>query len=135
MPSPPKCEYMAHRYLFTCCSASERNRDLRRYRAIGVAENKGKLSIRMALGATESDISRIVLWEGGRLVLIGIAIGIPVSFAASSLIRTLLFGVSPDDSTTRITVFGTLVIMVLTALIVPLWRALHVEPQTALREI
>ncbi len=64
----------------------------------------------------------------------GIGIGIPVSFAASSLTRTLLFCISPDDSMTRMKVFGTLVIMVLTAIIVPLWRAVHVEPQTPLRE-
>lgn len=88
----------------------------------------------MALGARRSDIARIVLWEGGRLVFIGFAIGVPASFAASQLIRTMLYGVSSDDSVTRVVVIAAIIVTVLTALLVPLWRAIHIDPQAALRE-
>jgi len=99
-----------------------------------VSQRTHEIGIRIALGASRRDISKIVFWEGGRLVLMGLTIGVPVSFAASSLIRTLLFGISPDDSMTRMLVITAMVITVFTSLIVPLWRAVHVEPQAALRE-
>ena len=102
--------------------------------AQSVSQRTREIGTRMALGATRSDISRMVLWEGGRLVFIGFAVGVPASFAASRLIRTLLYGVSPGDSITRIVILAVIVITVFIALLFPLWRAIHVDPQAALRE-
>jgi ABC-type antimicrobial peptide transport system permease subunit len=88
----------------------------------------------MALGAGRREISSIVLWEGGRLVIVALAIGIPVSFAASGILRSLLFGVPSDDSITRVLVIAAIIISVSASLLVPLWRAIHVDPQIALRD-
>ena len=102
--------------------------------AQSVSQRRREMGIRMALGARSADISSIVLWEGGRLVAVALAIGIPASFAASDILRTLLFGVPPDDSITRIWVIAVIMASVSLSLLVPLWRAIHVDPQIALRE-
>ncbi|HEX4168449.1 MAG TPA: ABC transporter permease [Bryobacteraceae bacterium] len=103
--------------------------------AQSVAERTREIGTRMALGANRADISRMVLWQGGRLVLAGFAVGIPASFGASQLIRTLLYGVSADDSITRLIIIAVITSTVMVALLLPLWRAIHVDPQAALREI
>jgi putative ABC transport system permease protein len=102
--------------------------------AQSVSQRTREIGTRMALGAKRSDILRLVLWEGGRLVLAGLVIGVPASFAASQLVRTLLYGVLPEDSAIRVMVVAAMSVAVLVALIAPLWRATHVDPQVALRE-
>jgi putative ABC transport system permease protein len=102
--------------------------------AHSVSQRRREIGIRMALGASRREISSIVLWEGGRLVIVALAIGIPVSFAASGILRSLLFGVPSDDSITRVLVVAAIIISVSASLLVPLWRAIHVDPQIALRD-
>ena len=102
--------------------------------AHSVSQRRREIGIRMALGAGRREISNIVLWEGGRLVIVALAIGIPVSFAASGILRSLLFGVPSDDSITRVLAVAVIIISVSASLLVPLWRAIHVDPQIALRD-
>jgi ABC-type antimicrobial peptide transport system permease subunit len=102
--------------------------------AQSVSQRRREIGIRMALGARSVDISSIVLWEGGRLVALALGIGIPASFAASDILRSLLFGVPPDDSITRVWVMAAIVASVSVSLLIPLWRAIHVDPQVALHE-
>jgi predicted permease len=102
--------------------------------AQSVSQRTREIAMRMAVGASHSNIVRMVLWQGGRLVFIGLAVGIPASFATSRLIRTLLYGVSPDDAITRLVIVLVIALTVLIALLFPLWRAIQVDPQAALRE-
>lgn len=103
--------------------------------AQSVSQRTREIAIRMAIGATRGSITSLVLWEGGRLATIALAIGVPASFAASSVFRTLLFGVPADDLITRTLVIATILLSVFISLLVPLWRAIHINPQGALHEI
>jgi putative ABC transport system permease protein len=87
----------------------------------------------MALGAQRSDVLRLVVGEGARLALFGVAIGIAVSFAITRLISSLLFGVSATDPLTFASVAALLSLAALAASYVPARRAMRVDPIVALR--
>ena len=99
-----------------------------------VAQRRGEIGVRMALGAERSDVIIMVLSEGMKLVLAGLAIGIAGSAVASRLMQTMLFGVSPSDAQTYITAPAVLALVALVAVMVPALRASRVDPIEALRE-
>ena len=68
--------------------------------AYGVVRRRSESGIRMALGATGSDVRKMVIGQGMRPVLIGASAGLAVALVAARLVRTLLFGVSPADPVT-----------------------------------
>ena len=92
-----------------------------------------EIGIRMALGAERTDILRLVLGQGLRMTLLGLAIGLAVSLAATRLLRTSLFGVETTDVLTYGSVAAVLCVVALTACYVPARRATKVEPTEALR--
>jgi ABC-type antimicrobial peptide transport system permease subunit len=69
-----------------------------------------------------------------KLVLAGLAIGLIGSAAASRLIRTMLFGVSPSDMQTYLTAPAVLALVALLAVMIPAFMASRVDPMEALRE-
>ncbi len=87
----------------------------------------------MALGARPSEVVRLVIEQGVRLALLGLAIGIGVASAVTRLIRSLLYGVTASDPVTFILVASLLIGVVLLACLVPAWRAMRVDPIIALR--
>jgi len=98
-----------------------------------VARRTREIGIRMALGATRSDVLRMVLREGVVLVSVGLVIGVGLAFAAGASLRGLIYEVSEYDPVSFI---GAAVLLSLTALVacyVPAWRATNVEPTEALR--
>jgi predicted permease len=100
-----------------------------------VNERRRELAIRLALGARPSMLARSVTLQGVTLVAIGTAIGIAVSRAAGTLLRTVLFDTGPSDP---VAVIGTAVLLLaaaLTACALPAWRAARVEPLEGLREL
>lgn len=101
------------------------SRTLRRTREIGV---------RIALGATRREILTLVLGDGGRMMLAGLAIGLPAALVTTQLLRSLLFGVEPWDAVVLSGATALLVLTVLSATLGPAWRATRVSPSTALRE-
>jgi putative ABC transport system permease protein len=101
--------------------------------ATSVSRRTQELGVRMALGARSGDVLRMVLREGMTLVGIGLAIGLPIAFAATRLMSTLLFEVSPTDPVTFATVSVILVLVALTACYVPARRATAISPLVALR--
>ncbi len=98
-----------------------------------VAQRTHEIGIRIALGARPLEVVRLVLGQGVRLALLGLAVGIVVASAATRLIRSLLYGVSASDPMTFVFVASLLICVVLLACLVPAWRAMRVDPIVALR--
>jgi cell division protein FtsX len=98
-----------------------------------VAQRTAEIGIRMALGAAHSQVRRLVLLEGMRPALAGVILGILGAAGATRFLRTLLFGVSPNDPVTFIAVPVLLLLIAFAACAIPAWRATQVDPATALR--
>jgi len=98
-----------------------------------VSQRTREIGVRMALGATRHDISRMVLGEGLAITLLGIAVGLAGALALTRLMLALLYGVSPTDPTTFVAVPALLAGVALLATWVPARRAARVEPLVAIR--
>jgi putative ABC transport system permease protein len=101
--------------------------------SFSVSRRIHEIGIRMALGARRGDILGLMLSMGGRLVAIGVAIGIPMSLFSARLLQDLLFGITPADPPTYLGVAVLLGLVALAACYVPARRAAHVDPMIALR--
>ena len=101
--------------------------------AYQVGQRTHEIGVRMALGARSGDLTRMVLWEGLRLTMIGLALGAAVALAAGRWVAPLLFGVSPFDPAVYAGVIATLSVVAIVACLVPAMRAAGVDPSSALR--
>jgi predicted permease len=91
-----------------------------------------EIGVRMALGADRQDIIRLLLQDGLNVVTFGLAAGVVVTLASSRVIGSFLFGVSPRDPLTLLTVGPLLGCVALIACAIPAWRAARVNPAVAL---
>ncbi len=98
-----------------------------------VTRRTSEIGIRMALGAQRGNVLRLILREVSRLVLAGVAIGIPVALAASRLVSGMLFGISATDPVTIASSAAILLAVALFAGYLPARRASLIDPMTALR--
>jgi putative ABC transport system permease protein len=98
-----------------------------------LAQRTHEIGIRMALGAQPKDVLRMVLAQGGKISLAGIAIGLAASLVLMRLMASLFFSVSASDPLTFSAVAILLVLVALLACYVPARRALRVDPIIALR--
>jgi predicted permease len=101
--------------------------------AYAVSQRAQELSVRIALGARAGDVLRLVMSQGLRVTLIGIAAGLAGALVASRWVRELLFGVQATDPVVLTSVVGTLLLAALIASLLPAWRAAAVDPSKALR--
>ena len=99
-----------------------------------VTRRTHELGIRRALGAPRSHVLGLLLGMGGRLVLMGLAVGIPASLAATTLLRSQLFGVQAADPVSYAVVAIALGAVALVACYIPARRAANVDPMVALRQ-
>ncbi len=99
-----------------------------------VTRRTHELGVRMALGAPRRHVLGLMLTMGGRLVLIGLAIGVAASFASTRLLRSQLFGVGTADPLAYAVVTGVLGLVTLVACYIPARRAAGVDPIVALRQ-
>jgi predicted permease len=98
-----------------------------------VAQRRREIGIRIAVGATPSEIGGMIGWQAARTALAGIALGLAAAWFASPLIRSLLFGVEPHDPATLALAALFLAIVTAAAVAAPAWRASRVHPVEALR--
>jgi len=99
-----------------------------------VGRRRHEIGIRIALGAQRRQVSSLVVRQGLRLVVIGLALGLPLSLLGSRALGSLLFGLSAYDLTTYAGVAAVLVITGALAAYIPARRAARVEPKIALSD-
>jgi putative ABC transport system permease protein len=98
-----------------------------------VTQRAHELGVRIALGASPGDVLRMVLGKGLRLAAAGMAVGLVASFAATRLLRSLLFSVTSTDPATFTAVTVLLTTVVVLACYLPARRASRVDPIVTLR--
>jgi putative ABC transport system permease protein len=98
-----------------------------------VSQSTRELGLRMALGATGSDLLRVVMVQGMRVTFAGICVGGIVALGATRLMGDLLYKTSPRDPVSFATAFITLAVAALAACLLPAWRAMRTDPVRALR--
>jgi len=101
--------------------------------AFSVTRRTQEIGIRMALGAELRDVMRLIVGEGARLAVLGVAIGMAASFVVTGLLSSLLFGISATDPITFASVAVLLSMVALLASYIPARRAMRLDANTALR--
>jgi putative ABC transport system permease protein len=102
--------------------------------AFAVAQRTREIGVRIALGAGAKDVLRLIVGEGLRVTLIGVALGTAVAVAGSGKVAALLFNESPRDPLVYGSVAATLLAVGIVASALPAMRATRVDPNVALRE-
>jgi predicted permease len=101
--------------------------------ALSVSQRTHELGVRMALGASQTDVLKMVLGQGMTLVAIGLCVGFVGAIAVTKLMSNLLFAVTPTDPATFLSVSIVLIVVAATAAIIPASRVTSIDPMTALR--
>jgi putative ABC transport system permease protein len=98
-----------------------------------VTERTNEIGIRMALGAMPGDVLRMVVGQGARLAAGGIVLGLAGAFWLTRLMGSMLYGISPADAGTYLSISIVLAVVALAASYLPSRRAMSLEPVSALR--
>jgi len=99
-----------------------------------VARRRNEIGIRMALGAEQARVLRMVLGEVAILILAGLALGLAVAVSSTRLLASFLYRLEPNDPTTLVTACVVLTVSAVVAGLLPARRAANLDPMTALRE-
>ena len=98
------------------------------------ARRSQEMGIRAAMGASRTDLLRLVIGGGTIPVLVGIVTGLGGSMVLSRFMESILYATNPIDAPTLVGVSALLLIVALAACFVPAWRASKVDPMTTLRQ-
>ena len=98
-----------------------------------VTQSTADIAIRVALGARRASILSLVVRQGMGLAIMGIAVGLVAALGLTRTMNSLLFGVKPTDPPTFLWVLAMLLLVALSACLVPAARAMRIDPMTALR--
>ena len=101
--------------------------------SFSVSQRVREMGIRVAIGAKRADVLRLVVGQGTKVALLGIAVGIAAALGLTRLMISLLFGVSATDPLTFLGVAALLTLVALGASFLPALRATRVDPMVALR--
>jgi predicted permease len=102
--------------------------------AYSVTQRTAEIAVRLALGATRRGIMRLVLRDTTAAVMTGVALGLVLALAATRLITSFLYGVTPTDTSTFALAVTVLLATASVAAGLPSWRATRVNPTVALRD-
>lgn len=92
-----------------------------------------EIAVRIAVGAREQDVVRLVLSEGARLAAVGVVVGLAAAYGATRFVTAFLYGVTPTDPVAFAAPAAGLVTVAMLATYIPARRAARVDPMTALR--
>ena len=101
--------------------------------AFSVSARTNEIGIRMSLGADRGRVERMILKEGGVLLVLGLALGVAGAILSARVIRGLLFGVEPYDPATMISVSVLMAGIGLVACWIPALRAARIDPAITMR--
>jgi predicted permease len=101
--------------------------------AYAVTQRTREIGVRMALGADAGSVGRMILKDVSRLVAIGIAVGLPLTYGLSRLINSMLYGVKGFELLTVTAALVVMIVVALAAAYLPARRATRVDPLVALR--
>ena len=101
--------------------------------AFSVSARTNEIGIRMSLGADGGAVQRMILSEGGLLVIVGLVLGVVGSLSVSRMMQGLLFGVAPNDPATLVGVMSLMAAVGVGACWIPALRASRIDPATAIR--
>ncbi|MBC7778752.1 MAG: FtsX-like permease family protein, partial [Proteobacteria bacterium] len=101
--------------------------------AFVVGRRIGEIGLRIAIGAQQSDVMRLVFAQGARLLVVGLGLGLAIAVISGRIIAAQLFGVSALDPLTFGVVTLALSCAALFACFAPAWRASRVDPMVCLR--
>jgi putative ABC transport system permease protein len=96
-------------------------------------QRTAEIGVRMALGAQREEVLRLMLRDGLRTALYGLALGLAASVGAVRLIQSTLYGTRQLDPAILVSVAASLLIVAALACFVPAWRASRIDPMQALR--
>jgi putative ABC transport system permease protein len=98
-----------------------------------VTQRTHELGVRVALGASSGSLQWLVVRQGVTFAIVGVAIGGALGLAASRLLRSMIFGITPHDPITFAIVGLTLALVAVVASYIPARRATRIDPLEALR--
>jgi ABC-type antimicrobial peptide transport system permease subunit len=98
-----------------------------------VTQRTREFGVRLALGSSAANVQWLVVRQGLLLALLGVVIGVGVSFALARLLRTMVYGITPHDPITFVAVSVILAVVTLLASYLPARRATRIDPLEALR--
>jgi len=98
-----------------------------------VTQRTNEIGVRMALGATWTDITAMVIGEGMVLAVAGVVLGIALSYASTRLLATFLYGITPTDAVSFGVASASLLLFALIASYLPARKASRIDPAVALR--
>jgi ABC-type antimicrobial peptide transport system permease subunit len=101
--------------------------------AYGVAQRMREFGIRVALGATAAEITRLAAWQGTSSALAGSVVGLALAVGVAGAMSSLVFGVAPRDAVSLLSATGLLLVVAATASYIPARRAGTVDPGITLR--
>jgi putative ABC transport system permease protein len=101
--------------------------------AYAVSQSARELGLRMALGAGQYDLLRLVMLRGVTLTVTGVAVGAAVAIGLTRLMGDLLYQVSPRDPAAFVAAFVAMMITAVAACFLPAWRAMRADPMKVLR--
>ena len=101
--------------------------------AFAVSARTNEIGIRMSLGADGGRVQRMIISEGGVLVVLGLGLGVIGALSLSRLMQGLLFGVQPHDPMTLVGVSAVMALVGILACWIPALRAARIDPAVALR--
>jgi putative ABC transport system permease protein len=93
-----------------------------------------EIGVRLALGASQSEVMQLILKQGLRLVMVGVAVGLLSAITVTRAMKTMLFGLSATDPVTYFVLTLLLIAVALLACYLPARRAMKVDPLIALRQ-